>query len=281
MISQFSKELSEVLAFSREEADRLSCPSVAPEHLLLAVFRLSDPKIQRVISTLSLDVPTVKKELEQYASSNKEESKRIYEEINVTDRAANVLHLAVLEARIQHRKIVDVEDLILAILHDQTDTGAKMTLQAHHLDYIEANALLRQLANDVQGGLDLSDDDDDDMLFNDDEEEDREEARSQGGGAQQTLGPASGFRWIWRRSATSTPYRSILRMKRFRWITRRACTAIRVAARGISKRNRKSAAIRWKPARTAPPGSCCMRYPARAAMPISHFRSTSGRAMFA
>lgn len=170
MISQFSKELSEVLAFSREEADRLSCPSVAPEHLLLAVFRLSDPKIQRVISTLSLDVPTVKKELEQYASSNKEESKRIYEEINVTDRAANVLHLAVLEARIQHRKIVDVEDLILAILHDQTDTGAKMTLQAHHLDYIEANALLRQLANDVQGGLDLSDDDDDDMLFNDDEE---------------------------------------------------------------------------------------------------------------
>uniref|UniRef100_UPI003FF11BC3 AAA family ATPase n=1 Tax=Prevotella sp. TaxID=59823 RepID=UPI003FF11BC3 len=186
MISQFSKELSEVLAFSREEADRLSCPSVAPEHLLLAVFRLSDPKIQRVISTLSLDVPTVKKELEQYASSNKEESKRIYEEINVTDRAANVLHLAVLEARIQHRKIVDVEDLILAILHDQTDTGAKMTLQAHHLDYIEANALLRQLANDVQGGLDLSDDDDDDMLFNDDEEEDREEARSQGGGAQQT-----------------------------------------------------------------------------------------------
>ena len=186
MISQFSKELSEVLAFSREEADRLSCPSVAPEHLLLAVFRLSDPKIQRVISTLSLDVPTVKKELEQYASSNKEESKRIYEEINVTDRAANVLHLAVLEARIQHRKIVDVEDLILAILHDQTDTGAKMTLKAHHLDYIEANALLRQLANDVQGGLDLSDDDDDDMLFNDDEEEDREEARSQGGGAQQT-----------------------------------------------------------------------------------------------
>ena len=69
MISQFSKELSEVLAFSREEADRLSCPSVAPEHLLLAVFRLSDPKIQRVISTLSLDVPTVKKELEQYASA--------------------------------------------------------------------------------------------------------------------------------------------------------------------------------------------------------------------
>lgn len=39
--------------------------------------------------------------------------------------------------------------------------------------------------------------------------------------------------------------------------------------------------IRWKPARTAPPGSCCRRCPARAAIPISHFRSTSGRAMFA
>ena len=101
------------------------------------------------------------------------------------------------------------------------------------------------------------------------------------GGAQQTPGPASGFRWIWRRSATSTLYRSILRMKHCRWTTRRTSTAIRAAARGISKRNRKSAVIRWKPARTAPPGSCCRRYPARAAMPISHFRSTSGRAMFA
>lgn len=172
MISQFSKELSEVLAFSREEADRLSCPSVAPEHLLLAVFRLSYPKIQRLISVLSIDVPSIKKQLEDYASlnKNKEEGKRQYEEINVTERAANVLHLAVLEARIQHRKVVDVQDLILAILHDQTDTGAKMTLQAHHLDYVRANSLLRQLASDVQGSLDLSDDDDDDMLFADDEE---------------------------------------------------------------------------------------------------------------
>lgn len=72
-----------------------------------------------------------------------------------------------------------------------------------------------------------------------------------------------------------------LRMRHCRWTTRRACTAIRAAARGISKRNRKSAAIRWKPARTAPPGSCCRRYPMRAAMPISRSRSVSGRVTFA
>ena len=101
------------------------------------------------------------------------------------------------------------------------------------------------------------------------------------GGAQQTPRPGQWLSVDWRRSAISTPIQVNFADEALSVDYLRACTAIRVAARGISKRNRKSAAIRWKPARTAPPGSCCMRYPARAAMPISHFRSTSGRAMFA
>lgn len=39
MTSQFSPKVSEILAFSREEANRLACKSVGPEHLLLGILR--------------------------------------------------------------------------------------------------------------------------------------------------------------------------------------------------------------------------------------------------
>ena len=166
MISQFSKEFTKVLDYSREEADRLSCALIAPEHLLLAVFRLSCPKINRILAVLNINVPAVKTQLEQHASINKEERKPLGKEIDITEQAANVLHLAVLEARIQHREVVDVQDLILAILHDKADTKAKMSLMSNHLDYSRALSLLRQKAGDVEGSLEFSEGGDD-MLFGD------------------------------------------------------------------------------------------------------------------
>ena len=42
MTSQFSPKVSEILAFSREEARRLSCSYVGPEHLLLAMMRMKE-----------------------------------------------------------------------------------------------------------------------------------------------------------------------------------------------------------------------------------------------
>lgn len=39
MINQFSPKVSEVLSFSREEAERLASTSVGPEHILLGILR--------------------------------------------------------------------------------------------------------------------------------------------------------------------------------------------------------------------------------------------------
>ena len=39
MTNKFSDEVLEVLTFSKEEAARLACPNVMPEHLLLAILR--------------------------------------------------------------------------------------------------------------------------------------------------------------------------------------------------------------------------------------------------
>lgn len=168
MISHFSQELTEVLAFSREEAQRLSCPAISPEHLLLAVFRLSNPKINRLINVLSIDIGALKPLLEHYAVANQQLEQSLNEDINLSEQASNVLHLAVLEARLQRRNVVDVQDLVLAMLHDQTNTGAKLALQKNQLTYAQAASLLKETAGEVQNSLDLPDDEDDDMLFAED-----------------------------------------------------------------------------------------------------------------
>lgn len=184
MISHFSEELTEVLAFSREEAQRLSCPSISPEHLLLAVFRLSNPKINRLINVLSIDIGALKPLLEHYAVANQQLGQPLNQDINLSDQASNVLHLAVLEARLQRRSLVDVQDLVLAMLHDQTNTGAKLALQKNQLTYAQAASLLKETAGEVHDSLDLPDDEDDEMLFADDNNsqrgsnEDKQQART-------------------------------------------------------------------------------------------------------
>ena len=49
MTSQFSPKVSELLAFSREEAARLASRSVGPEHLLLAILREKEDPIYSLL----------------------------------------------------------------------------------------------------------------------------------------------------------------------------------------------------------------------------------------
>ena len=42
MTNQFSPKVSEILAYSREEAARLASQDVAPEHLLLGMMRMKE-----------------------------------------------------------------------------------------------------------------------------------------------------------------------------------------------------------------------------------------------
>ncbi len=56
MINQFSPKVSEVLAFSREEAERLASQSVGPEHILLAILREDNVDISNMMNTLQRDL---------------------------------------------------------------------------------------------------------------------------------------------------------------------------------------------------------------------------------
>lgn len=157
MTSQFSPKVSEVLAFSREEATRLASRSVGPEHLLLGMLREKNSLVQDVFTRLNINLSTVKAELE-----NRVRIEEINEPINTSElvlneRASNILKLAVLEARIQHTQTVDVHHLLLAILHDQANNGAKEILETNNMNYEDTLTYLRRMAKPTSSRLDLPD----------------------------------------------------------------------------------------------------------------------------
>ena len=59
MTSQFSPKVSEILAYSREEAARLASRSVAPEHLLLGLLRMKESPVLSVFDRLNINLLSV------------------------------------------------------------------------------------------------------------------------------------------------------------------------------------------------------------------------------
>ena len=168
MTSQFSPKVSEILAYSREEAARLASRSVGPEHLLLGMLRSNDGPVIDLFHRLNLNLQSVKTELEQRVREDE-----IGEPIHTTDlvlneKASNILKLAVLEARIQRTTKVDEQHLLLAILHDAVNNGAKQVLELNNMNYEDAMAMLFAASqeNSVTNGVGLPDEDEEEEYQN-------------------------------------------------------------------------------------------------------------------
>ena len=167
MTSQFSPKVSEILAFSREEAVRLYSSSVAPEHLLLGLMRMKDGPVVDLFLRLRINLQSVKQQLEEKVRADMVNMPVNQQELVLNEKASNILKLAVLEARQQHTTRVDEQHLLLAILHDQAHNGAREILEFHHMNYEDALSLIRSndssLANRQQptNGISLPDEEED------------------------------------------------------------------------------------------------------------------------
>ena len=177
MTSQFSPKVSEILAYSREEATRLASRSVGPEHLLLGIIRDRKSNVCDVLRRMAINTDIIKAELEDRVREDNYSQPLITTELVLNDKASNILKLAVLEARVQHTQTVDVEHLLLAMLHDKSDNGAKIVLESNNITYDDALAYLHKTSK-PNDGIGLSDDEfedemDDDTVDNKNQNKDR------------------------------------------------------------------------------------------------------------
>ena len=164
MTSQFSPKVSEILAFSREEAARLASRSVGPEHLLLGMLRSSDGPVIDLFHRLNLNLQSVKTELEQRVREDEIGMPIHTTDLVLNEKASNILKLAVLEARIQRTTKVDEQHLLLAILHDAVNNGAKQVLELNNMNYEDAMAMLYAPMNkEITNGIGLPDEDEEDF----------------------------------------------------------------------------------------------------------------------
>ena len=190
MTSRFSPKVSEILAFSKEEAERLSSSAVRPEHLLLGMLRIDNGPVSNVFSRLNVDIHEVKKDLELRAHQDDADVFEQYNqhELVLNESASNILKLAVLEARIQHTQNVNEEHLLLAILHDRANNGAKQILENHNMNYDDILSLLR--AKEPSNGIGLPDE---------------EEEEFEGGSAHESANASAGGTTTKTKTTSKTP----------------------------------------------------------------------------
>ena len=193
MTSQFSPKVSEVLAFSREEAARLASRSVGPEHLLLGLLRMKEGPVIDIFHRLNLNLQLVKTELETKVREDELGMPIHTSDLVLNEQASNILKLAVLEARIQRTDKVNEQHLLLAILHDQVKNGAKEVLEFNDMNYNDVLALLHApQQTGISDGIGLPD-------------EDYEEEEETGGAARNSSNKSAGTTTAQTKAKSNTP----------------------------------------------------------------------------
>lgn len=158
MNGQYSQKLSDILVYSREEAGRLHCDYIGPEHLLLALLRDGDNMAVDLLNKLHANVRTIKSEIE-----NDIERVNTFNDtaqsLDLNSIANKIMRLALLEARMLKKSPADVEHLLLAILKENHNMAADV-LSRNEVNYDKVMNLL-SIKSDYNNG-DFMDEDEDD-----------------------------------------------------------------------------------------------------------------------
>ncbi len=109
--------------------------SVAPEHIMLGLLRMKDGPVANVFKRLDINVQNVKTLLENRVREDEIGLPIYTHQLVLNEKSSNILKLAVLEARLQRTVRVEEQHVLLAILHDAAENGAKQILEMNNMNY--------------------------------------------------------------------------------------------------------------------------------------------------
>ncbi len=124
MNNQFSQRVSNIISYSKEEANRLRNDSIGPEHLLLGILRNGEGRAIEILEKMNIDISEVKKRLESYSRTMGDDDLLPDADIPLSPLSARILKICILEARMLQSSIADSEHLLLAILKDGNNVAA-------------------------------------------------------------------------------------------------------------------------------------------------------------
>lgn len=167
MNNPFSQRISDVIQFSKEEANRLRNNYIGPEHLLLGLIREGEGKAVQILKDLYVDLEMVKKTLENDLRSSAVTPENYSEDITFDEKASKILKMSILESRTLKSPGTDTEHMLLAIMRENQNKASQI-LEENEVTYQKVMDKLVPKA-EPQSGLD----------FGEDEEEEEEGIRRQ------------------------------------------------------------------------------------------------------
>ena len=183
MNNQFTPRVSDIINYSKEEANRLCNSYIGPEHLLLGILREGEGKAIEVLFNLQIDLKQLKVEMENRLRDMTEDTVLHPEDISFNEVASRILKLCILEARQMKCEAVDSEHILLAIMR-QKNNKASQLLEEHEVTYNKVMEMLTLQPDAPRAGLGFDEDEED--------EDDRnmlqrpQNPQNQGGNTQQT-----------------------------------------------------------------------------------------------
>ena len=159
MNNQFSPRVSDIIAFSKEEANRLRSNHIGPEHLLLGLIREGEGKAIEVLFNLQIDLKQLKNEVENILKTVMEDETWYDENINFNEEASKILKLCILEARLMKRTEVDTEHILLAIMKQKNNKVSHL-LEEHDVTYEKVMDMLTIQPDKPRAGLGFDEDED-------------------------------------------------------------------------------------------------------------------------
>lgn len=125
MNSQFSKRVSDIIVYSKEEANRLRNDYIGPEHLLLGIIREGEGKAVGILQSLYVDLQEVKETLETVLR-RESVTENYSEDITFNEKASKILKMSMLEARLLKTIEADTEHILLAIMRNGENRAAEL-----------------------------------------------------------------------------------------------------------------------------------------------------------
>ena len=166
MNNQFTPRVSDIIMYSKEEANRLNNSYIGAEHLLLGLIREGEGKAIEILFNLQIDLKQLKHEVENSLHTAPDlDIPMKGEDVTFNEEASRILKLCILEARLMKCEMVDTEHILLAIMR-QKNNNASQLLETHEVTYDKVVEMLAPKTDPTpRAGLGFDEDED--------EEEDR------------------------------------------------------------------------------------------------------------
>lgn len=158
MSNEFTQQVSDIVVYGKEEANRLQNDHIEPEHLLLGILRDGECKAAEILKSFYLDLKGIKNELE-IQLREKSIQGNYSQDITFSEEASKILTLSKLEAKLMNNEKVDTPHILLAIMRDNQNNAYKI-LDKNDVTYEKIIDRLKQEEAPFDG-----------LDFNDDEEE--------------------------------------------------------------------------------------------------------------